>query len=140
MLILLTGVSCPLFKYPLILSSLIPSIYRRSAVQIISFLFLPYLVLIGVLCPFAQVLFALSSFASLFNRSAFNLLLPCSSFLTECFQLRSPPLYFFSKWLNLFQGSLVSLVSQRSNLFLPLLFLFCLSLRCHPRSRDEILL
>ena len=69
-LILLTGVSCLLFKYPLILSSLIPSIYRRSAVQIISFLFLPYLVLTGVLCPFVQVLFALSSLASLFNRSA----------------------------------------------------------------------
>ena len=37
-------------------SCLIPSIYSRSAVQIISFLFFLYLVLTGVLCPFAQVL------------------------------------------------------------------------------------
>ena len=38
---------------------LIPSIFSRNAAQIISFLFLPYLVLTRVLCPFAQVLFCL---------------------------------------------------------------------------------
>ena len=36
------------------------------------------------------------------------------------------------------QGSMVSLICQRSNLFY--LFLFRVFLRCHPRSRDEILL
>ena len=48
---------------------------------------------------------------------------PCSSFLTECFQLRSSPLYSSFK-CSTSQDSLVSLVCQRSNLVLPLIFLF----------------
>ena len=47
-----------------------------------------------------------------------------SSFLTECFQLCSSPLFYFFQFVQPFQGSLVSLVCQWSNLVLPLLFLF----------------
>ena len=101
MLIPLTGVSCPLFKYPLILSRScsIPSIYRRSAARICSPLFLfPN----GVLS---------TSFISV------------ASFLSICLT---------------FQGSLVWLVCQRSNLVLPLPLPPPFP-RCHPRSWDEIL-
>ena len=41
---------------------------------------------------------------------------PCSSFLTECFQLCSSPLFSFFHFAQPFQGSLVSFVCQRSNL------------------------
>ena len=52
----------------------------------------------AVFCNVIKYLLILSSYyltLFLFNRSAFNLVLPCSSFLTECFQLRSSPLYSF---------------------------------------------
>ena len=67
------------FKYPLILSSLIPSIYRWSAVQIISFLFLPYLVLTGVLCPFAQALSFYQVFHLFSTEVLSEFVIPCSS-------------------------------------------------------------
>ena len=74
---------------------------------------------------------------------SFNLqgssIVPCSSFLTECFQLCSSLLYSFFQFVQPRKGSLTSLVCQRSNLVLPLLFLFRFPLRCHSRSRDEIL-
>ena len=61
------------------------------------------------------------------------------SFLTECFQLCSSPLFYFFQFVQHSQGSLVSLIRQRSNLVLPLIFLLLFSLRCHSRSRAEIL-
>ena len=53
-----------------------------------------------------------------------EVVLPCSSFLTECSQLRHLHCILFSKWLDLFKVLWFSLVCQRSNLVLPLLFLF----------------
>ena len=51
---------------------------------------------------------------------------PCSSYLTECFQPRSS-LVFSSQNCLTSQGSLVSLACQRSNLVLPIIFLFFFS-------------
>ena len=101
--------------------------------------------LTGVLCPFVQVLFALSSLASLFNRSAariwsslipflnrsvFNIYLPFNLKVSQCslslvsngvFSTLFSFVLFFSRISSTSQGSLVSLVRQRSNLVLPLL-------------------
>ena len=102
----------------------IPSIYSRSAAQITSFLFLLYLILTRVLWPFFS--------------SSFRLIKSFISFQPKCY----PNRLFLFLFLNgvsstsfisvysilgnglTFQGSLVSLVCQRSNLVLPLLFLF----------------
>ena len=72
-----------------------------------------------------QVLFILSSLASLLNRSAIRI---CSSlflFSNGVFSTLFTFVVLFSRICSTSQGSLVSLVCQRSNLVLPLLFLFC---------------
>ncbi len=72
----------------------------------------------------AQVLFALSSLASLFNQSAVQI---CSSlflFPNGVFSTSITSVAFFISSCSTFQGSLVSLVCQRSNLVLPLIVLF----------------
>ena len=84
-----------------------------------------------------------------FNRSVFNIHLALqprvfsqcslSLFSNGVFSTLFTFVVFFSRICSTSQGSLVSLVCQRSNLVLPLLFLFRFSLRCHSRSRDEIL-
>src|SRR3954468_13711000 len=78
---------------------------------------------------------------SIFNRSVFNIYLitkplgschiPCSSYLTECFQVRSTPLCSFFQLFNL-SRFMVSLVCQRSNIVLPLSSSSSAFLRCHP--------
>jgi len=100
--------------------------------------FMPIL-LTGVLCPFVQVLFILSSLASPFNRSAAWIcysLFPLS--YRSAFNFICLHWILFSILFNL-SRFVVSLICQWSNLILPLLFLFRFSLRCHSRSRDEIL-
>lgn len=64
------------------------------------------------------------TFCCVFQPTRFSYV-PCSSFITECFQLCSSSLYsLFLSICSTCQGSLVSLICQRSNLVLPLLFLF----------------
>ena len=66
-----------------------------------------------------------SFFAYPFNRSAAR---SCSSmflFANGVFSTSFIFVVFFSRNGLTFQGSLVSLIGQRSNLVLPLLFLFC---------------
>ena len=161
MLILLTGVLCHLLNFfssyqvfllvfnssggrmLLISSSIIPS--SQVHVQ-----FLPFTV--GVL----PKLYHSYSFLSRFNQSGSNSFLSIvlvihsfatskvhmvfliSIFLPQCSQLCSTPLCSLFQLFNL-SRFVVSLVRQRSKLVLPLLFLFHFSLRCHSRSRDEIL-
>ena len=96
----------------------------------------------------AQVLFILSSLVSLFNRSAvriwsslipflnrrvFNIYLPFNLKVSQCslslvsngvFSTLFSFVLFFSRISSTSQGSLVSLVRQRSNFVLPLLSLF----------------
>ena len=48
--------------------------------------------------------------------------LPWNSSLPECFQLCSTSLHSFFQFVQTFQGSLGSLIGQRSNLVLPILF------------------
>ena len=111
-LFVLSG-SCSFHAYP----------FNRSVVPILHKFFSPY-----------QALQLYST------RVLPQVVLPCPSLLTEVFNfVHLRGIFTLSTWLNLFQGSLVSLVCQRSNLVLPLLFLFRFSLRCHSRSRDEIL-
>ena len=72
--------------------------------------------------PSAQVLFILSSFVSLFNRSAARI---CSSlflFPNRVFSTSIISVVFFLSSCSTFQGSLVSLVFTGSNLVLPLPF------------------
>ena len=92
----------------------------------------------GVLCPL------LKSFSSyqvlhLFSTGVMSeFVLPCSSFLMECFQLCSSPLYSFLKLVNLARFSGFTRLSKKQlscTSRLPLPF----PLRCHSRSRDEIL-
>ena len=76
----------------------------------------------------AQVLFAFSSLASLFNRSVVRI---CSSLFLFPHGVLSTLFFFVVFFLSICstsKGSLVSLVCQRSNLVLPLLFLFRCSL------------
>ena len=71
-----------------------------------------------------QVLFILSSLASLFNSSAVRI---CSSLFLFSNGVFSTLFIFVAYFLSICstsQGSLVSLVCRRSNLVLPLLFLF----------------
>ena len=99
-----------------------------------------FIILTGVLCPFAQILFILSSFASLFNWSAIRI---CSSlFLLSngVFSTSFISVVFFYRNCLTSQGSLVSLACQRGNLVLPLLFLFSFSPVPSLGSRVEILL
>ena len=77
-----------------------------------------------VLCPFAQVLFALSSLASLFNRSVVWIFSSLFLFSNGVFSTSFISIVFFSQKDLTSQGSLVSLVGQRSNLVLPLLLIF----------------
>ena len=63
-----------------------------------------------------------SSFMSLQPSS--SRYVPCSSFLTDCLQSWSSPLFCFLSICPTSQGSLVSLCGRRSNLVLPLIFLF----------------
>ena len=88
-------------------------------------LFSWFIHLTGVLCPFCSSSFILSSLHLFSTEVLPKLVLSYSSFLTECFQLCSSPLLSFFQCAQPFQGSLVSLVCQRRNLVLPLLFLFC---------------
>ena len=101
-----------------ILSSL-ASLFNRSVVRIWYSLFLIYLVSTRVIsipsCPLC------SSFIALQLQGSHDV--PCFSFLSECYQFRST-LLCSSFNFSTSQGSLVSLVCQRSNLVLPLLFLF----------------
>ena len=103
------------------------SLLRRSAAQIISFLILLYLVLTGVV----------SIYILPFNLKVFRNVL-CPSFLTECFQICHLRYSFsrngltFSRFFGLTRLSKKQLSFTSS---LSLLF----SLRCHSRSRDEIL-
>ena len=101
------------FQFLFILSSL-ASLFNRSVVRIWSSLFLIYLVSTRVvpLC---------SSFKALQLQGSHDV--PCFSFLSECYQFRSTPLCSFFNF-STSQGSLVSLIGRRSNLDLPLLFLF----------------
>ena len=68
-----------------------------------------------------------------------EVVLPCSSFLTECFSTSCiSVVFFFSKWLNLSRFFGFTRLSKKqlsftSSLSLPL------SLRCHSGSRDEII-
>src|SRR4051812_7518609 len=103
---------------------LIPSIFSRSVVQIISFLLL-YLVLTGLQ----------------------NLSCPLSSWFSSCslfffangvFAISFISIVFFLSICPTSQGLWVSLVCQRSNFVLPLPFSFLSG--AIPRSRDEILL
>ena len=121
-----------------------------SAVQIISLLFLLYLVLTGVL---SQLIFIVP-YTSRFNRSA------CMYFLSivtifVCLSTYKVLVMFLvplaersvlnfvhlrrviSSSFATSQGSLVSLVCQEAICFTSSLSVF---LRCHPRSQDEILL
>ena len=81
----------------------------------------------AVCCDFIKCLLILSSSYSilfLFNRSAAQ---SCSSlflFSNRVFSTSFISITFFLSFCSTFQGSLVSLVCQRSNLVLPLLFLF----------------
>ena len=98
--------------------------FNRSAVpsfQVLS----PYQVLI-------QFLFFSTGVLSEF-------VLPCSSFLTECFQLRSSPSYSFSR--NGLTSSRFFGFTHWSKKQLSFTSSLSLSLflRCHSRSRDEIL-
>ena len=63
---------------------------------------------------FCSSFFILSSLSSLFNQNATRIGSSFSSFLTECFQLCSSPLFYFFQFVQPFQGSLVSFVCQRS--------------------------
>ena len=65
---LLTGVSSKCFHFAKFI--LLSSISNRSVVVIDPYCSSYISFLTGVLCPFAQVLFALSSLATIFNRSA----------------------------------------------------------------------
>ena len=91
-----------------------------------------------VLCPFGQVLFALSSLASLFNRSAVRI---CSSLFLFSDGVFSTLIFFIllfsGRWLNLSRLFGFTRLSKKQ-LSLSLLFLFRFP-RCHPRSQDEIL-
>ena len=119
LLIHLTGVLRHLFKFFFILSSL-ASLFNRSAVRICSSLFLVYLVSTRVVpipsCPLYSSFIALQpprfTWCSLFLFANGVL---STSFIS---------VVFFSRNGLTFQGSLDSLVCQRSNLVLPLLFLF----------------
>ena len=86
---------------------------------------------------------------SCFNRRGFNLYLPlqpqgfsqCSSlslFSNGVFSNLSSPLFFFSKWLNLSRFFGLTRLAKKQLSFTSPLYL-PLSLRCHSRSRDEIL-
>ena len=136
MLLISSIIISSFIKYPLILSRScsIPSIYSRSATHIISFLFLLYLVLTGVVSnSILSIVLVIHCFAtskvhmvflvSIFYRSALNCVQLCCVLSINLFNL--------SRFV-------VSLIYRRSNL----VYLFSsssFSLRCHPRSRDEIL-
>ena len=86
---------------------------------------LSILFLTGALCPFAQILFILSSLVSLFNRSAIRnrfFLIPLSLWSASNFVLLHG---FFLSFCLTSQGSSVSLVCQRSNLVYLSSLLFC---------------
>ena len=132
-----------------------------SLIILDSVLFVP-IHLTGMFCPFAQVLLALSSLASLFNRSAariwsslipflnrsvFYIYLPfnlkvfamfCPSFLTKCFRPCSPSLYSFLEFVQPLKARGFSCFSKNQFSFTYPLSLM-LPRRCHSRSRDEIL-
>ena len=119
LLIHLTGVLRHLFKFFFILSSL-ASLFNRSVVRICSSLLVVYLVstrVVSILsCPLCSSLIALQpprlTWCSLF---LFSIGVLSISFIS---------VVFFLSICSTFQGFLVSLVCQRSNLVLPLLFLF----------------
>ena len=106
LLIQLTGVLCHLFKFFSFLSSF-PS-FSRSAAQIISILFLLYLVLTGVSCLFLSSSF--SSYLILYHFSTgvlFEFGLPWSPSLTGVFSI-----YIFPFNLKVFRKCSLSLVSN----------------------------
>ena len=75
--------------------------------------------------PDAQVLSFYQALHIFPNGVLLEVVLPCPSLLTEVFNfVHLCGIFSLSKWLNLFQGSLVSLVCQRSNLVLPVHFRF----------------
>ena len=106
----LTGVSCPLFKF-------------FSSYQVL------HLFSTGVLPEFLILIPSLSSF----NRSGFNIYLitkplgtrriPCSSFLTECFQLCSSLLFSFFHFAQPLKVHGFSRLSKKQ-FSLPLIILF----------------
>ena len=64
---------------------------------------------------------------------------PCSSFLMECFHLRSSPFYSFFQDCSTSQGSLVSLLCRRSNFVLPLPLPFLSGAISRISGRDPLL-
>ena len=63
---------------------------------------------------------------------------PCSSCLTECFQLSASSLFSFVQFVNLSRFFGFTRLSKKQLSFTSSLS-FPLSLRCHSRSRDEFL-
>ena len=121
--------SVPLSQQSSFYSFVPQALWCCSIQPIISFLsksmFFPLLIhSTGVLCPLLKF-FSSYQVLHLFSSGVlFEFVLPCSSFLTKCFQLRSSPLFFFSQNGLTSQGSWLSLVYRRNNLVLPLRFLF----------------
>ena len=111
--------------------------HHLASSKIMIFFMIVYLT--GVLCPFAQVPFALSSLAYLLNRSASRICSCLFLFLNGVLStLFIFVVLFLSNLLNLsrFLG-FTSLSKKQLSSTSPLSF--PLSLRCHSRSRDEIL-
>ena len=95
--------------------------FNRSVVPLLHKFFLPY----QVLHPFS-------------TRVLFEFVLPCLLFLTECFLLCSSPLNSFFPFDQPLKVRGFIRLSKEQLSFTPSLSL-PLSLRCHSRSRDEIL-
>ena len=96
-------------------------------VEVLSKLYQSYsfsILFIQSVVPSAQVLVMLSSFISLFNQSAARIGSSLFLFSNGGFSTLLIFVVFFLSICSTSQGSLVSLVCQRSNLVLPLLFLF----------------
>ena len=124
-----------LFSSSIIPSSQVHVLFLPCSTGVLPEFFLSHLVLTGVVsipsCPLY------SSFIAL-QPPRFTWCLLFLFVLPQCCQLCSTPLCSFFQLFNL-SRIVVSLVCQRSNLVLPALFLFHFPLRCHSRSRDEIL-
>ena len=86
-------------------------------------LFMP-IQLTGVSCPLLKFFSSYQVFASLLNRSATRIDSFLFLFLNRVLSTFFISVAFFLSIFSTSQGSLVSLIGQRSNLVLPLLFLF----------------